>query len=216
MFFVLSACEVAQTDAQRLDTETVRQDLGKTVWIAQPHHVALCDATSDVLDNSADCTFVGGGPLRIVGLRHDRDGRIYYYGEFGEAVSGYFSFVERNFFEPSGPEEIDVLQSDAASMRNAKPPVPCHTGADCDAKWARALAWIKYVSHYPVWAAGDKLIQTDGPVYNVPAPAFTAQLVPGNAGLSWIFLAVQCSIDWVCQPSIDPLTANFAHFVGGA
>jgi hypothetical protein len=125
-------------------------------------------------------------------------------------------YIEHEFFQPSGPEEIDVMQPDAPSMRGAKPPVPCTDGKDCDVKWARARTWILYVSHFPLVSDSAALLATSGPVYNARHPAFIAQLVKGNAGLSWIFFEARCGVDWDCKPTLEPLETRFAQFVGGA
>jgi hypothetical protein len=53
----------------------------------------------------------------------------------------------------------------------ANQPITCQAGADCDAKWSRATAWIAQNSAYKVQTASDSIIQTMGPLPNDPSPA---------------------------------------------
>ncbi|HUC62649.1 MAG TPA: hypothetical protein VMF53_11915 [Alphaproteobacteria bacterium] len=212
---LLGGCLYHRTDAELKEDAAARLDVGKLFWVAPPHHMAVCRGEAHLLDQGDDCDFVGGGPFRVVGVDEDTDGRVYYRIEFPGAVAGYVPYIENDFFRPSGPNEIDVLQSDAPSVKGAKPPVPCNDGKDCDAKWARARAWIEYASHFPLVSNSATLLATSGPVYNSRYPAFIAQRIRGNAGLSWIFFDSHCAVNWNCAPTLDALTASFARFVGG-
>src|ERR1700737_348580 len=67
----------------------------------------------------------------------------------------------------------------SSEVKQILPPRPiiCIVGADCDAKWSRAVAWIKTNSTLKVQAQTDTVVQTAGPVGLEPTPAFTVTKV---------------------------------------
>jgi hypothetical protein len=56
-----------------------------------------------------------------------------------------------------------ITAEQQASLAEPPKPIRCHSGADCDAKWSRANAWMAEHSKYKVESSSESLIQTSGP-----------------------------------------------------
>jgi len=119
--------------------------------------------------------------------------------------------------------------------------IACRRGPDCDAKWERALAWVRATSPWKVVETSETLIRTDGPFDSI-VPASIIRRFPSveDAGTELIVLEAGCSPERVsavldhvpargprwrnvagehaklteCKPPVSDLEASFVRFVG--
>ena len=56
-----------------------------------------------------------------------------------------------------------ITAEQQASVAEPPKPITCHAGADCDAKWSRANAWITEHSKYKAETSSESLIRTSSP-----------------------------------------------------
>jgi len=100
---------------------------------------------------------------------------------------------------------------------SAPPPQPiiCTVGADCDAKWSRAVAWIASNSTLKIQTKTDMIVQTAGPVRSEPIPAFTVTRVARWDGRYEIAFNGGCGNQSRCVPTIPEARARFTAFVLG-
>jgi hypothetical protein len=105
----------------------------------------------------------------------------------------------------------------SSEVQQIPPPRPiiCTVGADCDAKWSRAVAWIKTNSTLKVQAQTDTVVQTAGPVGLEPTPAFTVTKVARGDGRYEITFNGGCGSPSSCVPTIPESRARFTAFVLG-
>jgi len=108
---------------------------------------------------------------------------------------------------PDSPVDAAIVQ---AALNQ---PITCHAGADCDAKWSRASAWIVKNSAYKIKTANDSIVQTEGPLEDDDRTAFTATKAANAAGEYEISLTGGCDNVFRCAPSIDQARLSFVAFV---
>jgi hypothetical protein len=112
-----------------------------------------------------------------------------------------------------------LLVCACASSEVAQLPVPqpiiCTAGADCDAKWARAVAWIAKNSSLKILTQTETVVQTAGPARSEPTPAFTVTKVARGSGRYEIAFNGGCGEALRCVPSVSESRAHFTDFVLG-
>ena len=118
--------------------------------------------------------------------------------------------------------------------------IVCRPGPDCDAKWARAREWVTAHSRWKIREDTAAAIVTEGPIDSLsPAFAIRRLVGPERPGSETIVFAAGCSpervqvfVDHVprrgarwrnvvgpaakhteCEPPVDRLEADFAHFL---
>jgi hypothetical protein len=96
------------------------------------------------------------------------------------------------------------------------PPVLCRSGPDCDAKWARAIAWIAQNSEYRAQFQTDYMIQTLGPGKDSASPAYRVSRLPKGGDEFEIKLNGECAKIFGCKPTIPEARALFSEFVNGS
>jgi hypothetical protein len=94
-------------------------------------------------------------------------------------------------------------------------PIICVIGPDCDAKWARAAAWIKANSTLKIETQTATVIQTADPARSEAAPAFTVTKVARGEGRYEITFNGGCGSLLRCVPGIPESRARFTAFVLG-
>ncbi len=92
-------------------------------------------------------------------------------------------------------------------------PVYCSAGKDCDAKWARAIDWVKANSSYDIQTSTDMSVVTAGPYPHTQYSAFTLTRQPLAHGLFRIAMASKCDDTFQCDPAGTDLQASFVHAV---
>ncbi len=105
-----------------------------------------------------------------------------------------------------------TIPSDPAVMELSRRDVICTEGADCDAKWSRAVAWVAQNSRWRIQTQTDTLIQTMGPLDTSDA-AFTITKVAHGNGTYTILFAAGCGSMFGCIPSVPGLKVVFNQFV---
>jgi hypothetical protein len=118
--------------------------------------------------------------------------------------------------------------------------VVCRRGPQCDAKWQRALAWVRANSQWKLLEATDAVIRTEGPLDTL-VPAFTirrfgrseepdTQVIVFEAGCSpervgvavdhmpprglrWRNVSGAQAKHTECSPPVGDLEASFVRFV---
>ncbi|HVN95499.1 MAG TPA: PDZ domain-containing protein [Syntrophorhabdaceae bacterium] len=101
--------------------------------------------------------------------------------------------------------------------RDTSKPLYCSKGNDCEAKWSRALAWVKGNARSGIKIASDTIISTETPNTSDDA-AFSITKVKTNEETYTINFRASChgllgpSISG-CKPSVLELKASFANFV---
>ncbi len=108
-----------------------------------------------------------------------------------------------------------ITAEQQASVAEPAKPITCRAGADCDAKWSRAEAWIKEHSKYKVETSSDSLIQTSGPsgFETDPSPTYKATKVAAGPREYTIELTGGCDSIFACTPTIPVAQADFTHSV---
>ncbi len=100
---------------------------------------------------------------------------------------------------------------------DASQPVTCSKGSDCEAKWGRALTWVKSHSKYGIKIASETIISTEVShtwndavfsITKVKADDETYTIV-FRAGCNSILAATTLG----CSPSVLELKASFVNFV---
>src|SRR5881392_2903474 len=106
-----------------------------------------------------------------------------------------------------------ITAEQQASVAEPSKPITCHKGADCDAKWSRANAWITEHSKYKVDTGSESLIQTSGPSAFETDPSPTYKITKGVAGPSeyTIELTGGCDSVFGCTPTIPVAQADFSQ-----
>ena len=129
------------------------------------------------------------------------------------------------------------------TVEEAPGTVVCRLGADCDAKWRRALEWVRANSHFAIRESSEGVIATEGPRDEL-YPAFTIRRFARDEepGTDAIVFEAGCSPERVsagvdhmpphkprwsgvmgpkvkrmeCTPPVDRLEASFVRALGGA
>ena len=93
-------------------------------------------------------------------------------------------------------------------------PVACTSAQECDAKWARALAWVNSNAQYPVTTASDTVIATDGPAKHSQIPAIRVEKRRQTNGETQIIMLSQCTNIFRCDPTALELRDSFNQAMG--
>ncbi len=96
--------------------------------------------------------------------------------------------------------------------RDAGQDLTCSKGPDCEAKWDRALTWVKNNSDASIKIANETIITTDYP-YASNEAAFSITKTEDYPGTYTINFRANCSSFFGCSPSILELKASFANYV---
>jgi hypothetical protein len=88
-------------------------------------------------------------------------------------------------------------------------------GADCDAKWSRAVSWVTTNSEFTIQTQTAQIIQTMGPLRQDPTPALTVTKVAVASGDYEITFASGCDNFIGSVPEVADERAKFAAFVAG-
>ena len=132
------------------------------------------------------------------------------------------------------------VEREAITIEEPPGTVVCLRGPECDAKWQRALEWVRVNSRWKLLEATDAVIRTEGP-FDTLAPAFTirrfgrsqepdtqvivfeAGCSPGRVGvavdhmpprgLRWRNVSGAQAKHTECSPPVGDLEASFVHFV---
>ena len=137
------------------------------------------------------------------------------------------------------------LERGAVTIEEPPGTVACRRGPECDAKWQRALEWVRANSRWNVLEATEAVIRTEGPLDTL-VPAFTIRRLgrSDQPGSDAIVFEAGCSPERVgvavdhmpphgprwrnvsgaeakhteCSPPVGELEASFVRFVnaGGA
>jgi hypothetical protein len=114
-----------------------------------------------------------------------------------------------------------ILVLASACNRTAAPPqepilpVVCRAGADCDAKWSRAVAWVTNNSGYKIQVQTEALIQTYGPANGDTWLAATVNKVAKGGDQYEIAGALSCGNMFGCYPAPRAALLEFNRFVKG-
>ena len=112
--------------------------------------------------------------------------------------------------------------SQSAPQPNARPAAPppsritCQAGPDCEAKWARALAWIESNSQWQIETKTDLVIETKSSINNSSSPGFKASKIADGPGSYEIKLVAGCASWFGCTPTLEESRAQFAEYVMAA
>ena len=96
--------------------------------------------------------------------------------------------------------------------------ITCTQGADCDAKWRRALRWIMDNSVFPITEQSDNVISTTTRLgFGDTDLIFTITKAPvayGNSGNFQFEFKAGCGTFFSgCRPTIQEAEASFVRFV---
>ena len=140
---------------------------------------------------------------------------------------------------------LGCAERGAVTIEEPPGAVVCRRGPQCDAKWQRALEWVRANSRWNVLEATDAVIRTEGPLDTL-VPAFTIRRLERSEdpGSEVVVFQAGCSPDRLgvavdhmpprgprwrnvsgaeakyteCNPPVGDLEASFVRFVnaGGA
>ena len=104
------------------------------------------------------------------------------------------------------------------SLQDAPKPITCKPGKDCEAKWARANAWITEHSKYKVEAKSDSMIETAGPstFETDPSPSYKVRKLAIGAEQYAIEFSGECDSMFACTPALPTAQADFTEAVMAA
>jgi len=132
------------------------------------------------------------------------------------------------------------VERGAITIEEPPASVVCRRGPECEAKWRRALEWVRVNSRWKVLEATDAVIQTEGPGDTlVPAVTIRRFARTGDPGSEVIVFEAGCSSERVgvavdhkpprgprwknvsgadakrteCSPPVGDLEASFVRFV---
>jgi hypothetical protein len=108
-----------------------------------------------------------------------------------------------------GTEQLSATNPPAA-------PILCTAGPDCDAKWARAIAWIAQNSEYKTQFQTGYMIQTLGPNKDSASPAYRVSKFSKGGEDFEIKFNGECAKILGCKPTISEARAMFSEFVNAA
>ncbi len=108
-----------------------------------------------------------------------------------------------------------ITAEQQASVVEPPKPITCRAGADCNAKWSRADAWIKEHSKYKVETSSESLIQTSGPsaFETDPSPTYKVTKFAMGTREYAIELTGGCDSIFGCTPTILAAQADFTQFM---
>jgi hypothetical protein len=111
---------------------------------------------------------------------------------------------------------IDPQEGSTQASASPPAPVTCQAGADCDAKWSRAIEWIKKNSAWKIQRQTDVLIQTYNSINDSSSPGFkVTKVAASQPGTYEMDFTGKCSNMWGCTPTVAAARAHFADFVTG-
>jgi S1-C subfamily serine protease len=100
----------------------------------------------------------------------------------------------------------------AQRKQDASQPLTCSKGPDCEAKWDRALIWVRNNAASTVDTANESIINVHIP-QNSSSAIFTITKTETDPGTYIINFRAGCSSMLGCTPSILELKASFANYV---
>lgn len=106
----------------------------------------------------------------------------------------------------------------AALEQQAKRPVTCKAGKDCEEKWNRAIQWVSQNSAKKIKTLSERMIQTYGVRLDksrISYPAFTIIKYSTGNGDYTVDYSSACDDVIDCRPSGLELKAAFVYFVMG-
>ncbi|HYC93197.1 MAG TPA: hypothetical protein VEO54_28590 [Thermoanaerobaculia bacterium] len=90
--------------------------------------------------------------------------------------------------------------------------ITCTAGADCDAKWSRAMQWLQHNSSWKVLTSTDTQLVTEGPL-DTAKPAFEVTKVAHEDGkTAHIAMRAWCG-SGDCTEVIRQLRTSFTDYV---
>ncbi|HEX6085390.1 MAG TPA: hypothetical protein VF266_12750 [Thermoanaerobaculia bacterium] len=91
--------------------------------------------------------------------------------------------------------------------------ITCTAGADCDAKWSRAMQWLQHNSSWKVLTSTDTQLMTEGPL-DTAKPAFEVTKVAQDDGRTFqITMRAWCGTASDCTSVIRQLHTSFEKYV---
>lgn len=100
----------------------------------------------------------------------------------------------------------------AQRKQDAAQPLTCSKGPDCEAKWDRALIWVRNNAASTIDTANESIITVRIPQKSSSA-IFTITKDEADPGTYTINFRAGCSSMLGCTPSILELKASFANYV---
>jgi hypothetical protein len=91
--------------------------------------------------------------------------------------------------------------------------ITCQAGPDCEAKWARALAWLEANAQWDIETKNDRVIESKPSINSSSYPGFKATKVADGAGGYEIRLIGGCASWFGCTPTVEESRAQFAEYV---
>jgi hypothetical protein len=107
-----------------------------------------------------------------------------------------------------------ILLSAAGCTSTAtdEPVITCMAGADCDAKWSRAMQWLQQNSSWKMLTTTDTQLMTEGPL-DTAKPAFEVTKVAHEDGRTFhITMRAWCGTG-DCNDVIRRLRTSFDDYV---
>jgi hypothetical protein len=99
-----------------------------------------------------------------------------------------------------------------SSVAEPPRPITCLAGADCDAKWSRAIAWVASNSRWKIQTQTERLVQTFSSAHKSASPGFTVTKSFAGLGLYDISFTGGCD-SFGCVPTIAESREKFTDFV---
>src|SRR5947207_1878237 len=111
-----------------------------------------------------------------------------------------------------------ITAEQQASVAEPPKPITCHAGADCDAKWSRANAWITEHSKYKAETSSESLIQTSGPstFETDPSPTYKVAKVAASPSEYTMEFTAGCDSIFACTPTAQTAQADFTQSIMAA
>lgn len=96
------------------------------------------------------------------------------------------------------------------------PPINCRAGADCDAKWSRAVSWIATNSRWKIVSQTGTIVQTSDSSDGSLTPSFTVtKVATADLSVYQIVFDGGCDNIFRCEPTVAESRTRFAAFVDG-
>ena len=89
--------------------------------------------------------------------------------------------------------------------------ITCAAGADCDAKWSRAMQWLQQNSSWKVQTQSDMSVTTEGP--DTGKPAFEVTKGARDNGTFRMSMRAWCGEGEDCERLIGRLGRSFNDYV---
>jgi hypothetical protein len=111
-----------------------------------------------------------------------------------------------------------ITAEQQASVAEPPKPITCRAGADCDAKWSRANAWVTEHSKYKVETNSETQIKTAGPstFETNPSPSYKITKVAMGPDEYTIEFTGGCDSIFPCTPALPAAQADFTQSVSAA